>query len=76
MERKRYMLAFSKGPRQCIGMHLAEAELIMAIVEMAKWNMELVGTDERDVRFLHDYHVATPRLDSLGVRARVLGEVR
>ncbi|TVY18468.1 Cytochrome P450 monooxygenase TRI4, partial [Lachnellula arida] len=72
-EKKKYMLAFSKGPRQCIGMHLADAELIMAIAEMGRWDIELVGTDERDVRFLHDYHIATPRLDSLGVRARVVG---
>lgn len=76
MEKKKYMLAFSKGPRQCIGMYLADAELIMAIAEMGRWNMKLVRTDEKDVRFLHDYHVATPRVNSLGVRARVVGRVR
>ncbi|EHK97593.1 putative Trichodiene oxygenase [Glarea lozoyensis 74030] len=75
IENKKYMLAFSKGPRQCIGMHLADAELVMAIKEMSRWDMELVGTDEKDVRFLHDYHVATPRLDSLGVRVSVIGKV-
>ena len=69
------MLAFSKGPRQCIGMHLADAELVMAVREMSRWEMELVGTDEGDVRFLCDHHVATPRLDSLGVRVRVVGRV-
>lgn len=71
-ERMKYMLAFSKGPRQCIGMHLANAELVFTIAEMAKWDMEVFETSEEDVTFLHDYHVATPRLDSLGVRARVL----
>lgn len=73
--RKKYMLAFSKGPRQCIGMHLANAELASTIAEMAKWDMALFETSEEDVTFLHDYHVATPRLDSLGVRARVLRKV-
>jgi len=73
--RKKYMLAFSKGPRQCIGIHLADLELVSAIAEMAKWDMDLFETSEEDVKFLHDYHVATPRLDSLGVRARVLRRV-
>ena len=73
--RRKYNLAFSKGPRQCIGMHLADAELVAAIRAMAGWEMELYETDEEDVRFLHDYHVATPRLDSQGVRARVVRKV-
>ncbi|TVY83824.1 Cytochrome P450 monooxygenase sdnE [Lachnellula suecica] len=75
MEKKKYMLAFSKGPRQCIGMHLADAEAMIAIAEMGRWGMELFETNDGDVKFLHDYHVATPNLNSLGVRARVLGRV-
>lgn len=73
-ERKKYMLAFSKGPRKCIGMHLAEAELLLAIAEMAKWDMDLFETEEEDVKFLHDYHVATPRLNSSGVKVTVTGK--
>ena len=53
-------------------MHLANAEMAMTITEMARWDMKLYGTGEDDVRFLHDYHVATPRLDSKGVRAIVV----
>ncbi|KAI9678375.1 MAG: hypothetical protein M1822_008021 [Bathelium mastoideum] len=71
-DRSKYMLAFSKGPRMCIGMNLASAELALTIAEMAKWDMRLFETSEDDVKFLHDYHVATPRLDSLGIRATVL----
>ena len=71
----RYNLAFGKGPRQCIGMHLANAEMAIAIAEMARWDMQLFETYDEDVRFLHDYHVATPRLDSKGVRAKVMGSV-
>lgn len=74
-QRRKYNLAFSRGPRACIGMHLAEAELLLAIRTIAGWEMELYETDEDDVKFLHDYHVATPRLDSQGVRARVLRKV-
>ncbi|TVY35578.1 Cytochrome P450 monooxygenase, partial [Lachnellula occidentalis] len=71
-ERKKYMIAFGKGPRQCIGMNLANAELLSTIAEMAKWEMAFFETSEKDVKFLHDYHVATPRLDSLGVKVKVL----
>ena len=59
----------------CIGMNLANAELSLAVAEMAKWDMSLAETVEADVKFLHDYHVATPRLDSVGARARVLRRV-
>lgn len=72
-ERRKYMIAFSKGPRACIGMNVANAELAMTIAEMSKWDMSLHETDESDVAFLHDYHVATPSLSSAGIRAVVVG---
>jgi hypothetical protein len=56
----------------CIGMHLANAELAAAITAMARWDMELFETTEDDAKFLHEYHIATPRLDSKGGRARVI----
>ncbi|KAI1767418.1 cytochrome P450 family protein [Hypoxylon sp. FL1150] len=71
--RRKYQLTFSKGPRTCIGMHLANAEMAVAIAAMARWDMELFETDDQDVAFLHDYHVATPKLDSKGVRATMVG---
>ena len=72
-EKRKHMFAFGKGPRKCVGMNLAQAELCLAVAAMAKYDMELFETDERDVRFQHDYHVAHPRLDSKGIRATVLG---
>ena len=56
-------------------MNLAQAELCLAVAAVAKYDMELFETDERDVRFRYDYHVAHPRLDSKGVRARVVGKL-
>jgi hypothetical protein len=41
---------------------------------MARWDMRLVDTAADDVAFLHDFHVATPRLDSEGVRVQVVGQ--
>lgn len=69
--RRKYLLSFNKGPRQCLGIHLANAELCLALSVIAQWDMELFETDEDDVKFLHDYFVAAPRLDSKGVRVRV-----
>lgn len=71
--RKKAMLGFGKGPRQCIGLHLTNAEMTMALAAGAGWEMELFETGDDDVRFLHDYHVLCPKLDSKGVRVRVLG---
>ncbi|KAI1382876.1 cytochrome P450 family protein [Hypoxylon trugodes] len=73
--RRKYQLTFSKGPRTCIGMHLANAEMAVAIAAMARWDMKLFETENQDVEFLHDYHVATPKLDSKGVRVTVASRV-
>jgi cytochrome P450 len=67
----KYLLSFNKGLRQCIGIHLAKAELCAGLALAVQWDMELFETDDADVAFLHDYFVATPRLDSKGVRVRV-----
>ncbi|KAI0196946.1 cytochrome P450 [Astrocystis sublimbata] len=60
--RRRSMLSFGRGPRICIGMHLANAE------------MALFDTVEDDVKYCHDYTVMCPKLGSKGVRVKVLGQ--
>ncbi|KAI1864039.1 uncharacterized protein JN550_009059 [Neoarthrinium moseri] len=70
---RRSMLGFMRGPRTCIGMHLANAEMAILVAVMARWNMRLYETNLDDVEFLHDYHVICPKLGSKGVRAEVLG---
>lgn len=66
---KKYQMAFGKGMRRCIGINLAQAELSMVLAEVMKcFDLELFETTEDDVKFLHDYHVAHPKLDSKGVR--------
>lgn len=75
-ERRKYMFAYGKGPRKCVGMNLAQAELCLAVAAVAKYDMELFETDERDIRFQHDYHVAHPRLNSKGIRVTILGRTQ
>ena len=72
-ERRKYLMSFNKGTRQCIGINLAYAEMYLALAVAARFDMELFQTDESDVRFKHDFHAAFPKLDSKGIRATVKG---
>ena len=72
MERRKYLMSFNKGARQCIGINLAYAEMYLAIAAAVHFDMQLFETDESDVRFKHDFHAALPKLGSKGVRAMVL----
>lgn len=71
--RRRSMLSFMRGPRSCIGMPLANAEMAVLIAAMSRWDMRLFETTEQDVAFCHDYHVLCPRLGSKGVKVTVQG---
>lgn len=71
--RRRSNLSFMRGPRSCIGMHLTNAEMAVAVAAMARWDMRLYDTTAEDVAFCHDYHVMCPRLGSKGVRVEVRG---
>lgn len=71
--RRRFMLSFMRGTRGCLGKHLADAEMAVAVAAMARWDLRLYETTEKDVSFCHDYHVMCPRLGSKGVRVEVIG---
>ena len=75
-ERLKYHYGFGKGARRCLGMNLANAELLLCLSTVARCDMELFETGLEDVEFRHDYQVAHPRLDSKGIRAVVLGRRR
>lgn len=64
-------MAFGKGHTKCVGIDLAKAEICFALWLLAMYNLRLWETDEKDVRFQHDYQISHPRLDSKGVRAVV-----
>ena len=55
-----------------MGIELARAELYLVIAALVQeFDMTLWRTDASDVAFLHDYQVATPKLDSEGVQVKV-----
>jgi cytochrome P450 len=76
----RYLVAFSKGPRGCVGLNLAWAELYFTVAAMfarygsesgEKGTMKLWKTTVEDVRTSHDFFVPAPRLESKGLRVVV-----
>jgi cytochrome P450 len=76
---EKYLVAFSKGSRSCVGINLAWAELYLCTVgvvggfgtEGDKGVMELWETDERDVRLDRDLFFPVARVGSKGVRVRI-----
>lgn len=81
----RYMVSFTKGSRQCLGMNLAYAEMYMWLssvfrrfgskevrLDTDEGVLELVDTDISDVEIASDCFVPNVKAGSHGVRIRIL----
>lgn len=71
---ERYLLSFSKGSRQCLGINLAYAEIYIALAMLAinvLPRCQLYETGVDDVKAHYDYFVPGMREDSKGVRILV-----
>ncbi len=74
----RYMVAFTKGSRQCVGYNLAYAELYLCLnAVFGRYGIEgmdspaklaLYETSRADVELDHDLFVPGPKAGSKGVR--------
>ena len=68
----KYIVAFGKGSRNCIGVHLAWAQMYMCVAAMVgRYDLELWETDESDVTPSRDLFTAGVKLDSKGIRVVV-----
>lgn len=66
---EKYLVPFSRGTRQCLGMNLATAEIYLTIAIMfRRFRMELYETTERDAEIAHDFFIPHGHQDSKGVR--------
>ncbi|MCJ1358190.1 MAG: hypothetical protein MMC33_008189 [Icmadophila ericetorum] len=67
----KYLLAFSRGSRQCLGINLAYAEMYMSIAAMTLRlgdRLKLFDTTLDDVEIHHDTIVPAPKMGSKGIR--------
>ena len=68
----RAFMPFGRGPRVCVGMELAKAEVLLVAGNVFwKYELELEGTREVDVAFVHDFFGAWEGEGGKGVRVRV-----
>ncbi|RAL60371.1 hypothetical protein DID88_000147 [Monilinia fructigena] len=68
----KYLVSFSKGSRQCLGMNLAYAELYIALASFVrKCEFELWETNHEAVELWAEYLITVPK-PGTGVRVKVL----
>ncbi|MCJ1470080.1 hypothetical protein MMC07_008725 [Pseudocyphellaria aurata] len=68
----RYLVAFSKGTRMCVGMHVAWAMMYIALANIIRrLDFELFDTADDAVVMAREFFVAQPREDTKGVRVLV-----
>ncbi|GAD93895.1 benzoate 4-monooxygenase cytochrome P450, putative [Paecilomyces variotii No. 5] len=72
----RFIVSFTKGSRQCLGINLAYAELFLTVAGIfRRFDMELHETTVDDVRLVRDRFFGASRDGSMGVRASISGTV-
>jgi len=73
---EKYVIPFSRGSRACIGLHLANAELMLAIACLfRRFEFELYNTSWRDVEITWDGFSGGFSSDSRGIRVKVIKQV-
>ncbi|KAH6972094.1 trichodiene oxygenase [Ilyonectria sp. MPI-CAGE-AT-0026] len=71
---EKYLMSFSKGHRQCIGMQLAYCELYLSVAALALRvmpHMTLHDTTISDIAYDHDQLIAMPKKGSKGVQVAI-----
>jgi cytochrome P450 len=68
----RYIVAFGKGSRNCIGMHLAYAQLYMSVAAVVqRYDLVMYETGPKDVTPSRDLFTAGVAMESKGIRVIV-----
>ena len=70
----KYMVAFSRGPRMCLGQNFAYAVIYLTFSYMLRrFDMRLEGSGEEDVKAARDYVTPFAKKGNKGVMVRVVG---
>ncbi|KOC14711.1 benzoate 4-monooxygenase cytochrome P450 [Aspergillus flavus AF70] len=70
----RFLVAFSKGSRQCLGMNLAYAELYLTLARIVRLvDMKFVGTTIDNIRVGRDLGHPAPKAGNFEVKVEVMG---
>ncbi|MDI1490376.1 MAG: hypothetical protein OHK93_001578 [Ramalina farinacea] len=73
----RYLVAFSRGSRNCLGMNLAYAELYMTIAAFVRrFDLEIFETTAESIRPGRDLGMAQPKEGKFAVRAKVTNVIK
>ncbi|CAN9170111.1 unnamed protein product [Alternaria alternata] len=68
----RFLMAFGRGTRSCVGMNLAYAEMRICIAAVIRrFDMELFNSSRKDVDFVHDVFLPGVDQSSKGVHVLV-----
>ena len=69
---QRYLVPFGKGPRMCLGMNFANAELYIGLATVfRRVELELWDTKRDAVDMAADFFVPIPKAETKGVRVTV-----
>ncbi|KAJ5762739.1 cytochrome P450 [Penicillium manginii] len=72
----RFLVAFGKGSRQCLGMNLALCELYMTMAHIVRrFDIELHDTSSETIKVYRDLGLGYPKEGALRVMAKVVGSV-
>ena len=68
----RYMVAFGRGNRICLGMHMAYLEIYLTIATLLRrFDFNLFETDRSSVDFFREFVTPQPKPGGHGVRVQV-----
>jgi len=69
---RKYLTPFSKGTRACIGLHLAQTEILLILAAMfRRFDFEIYQTDQQDMDIVSDFFVPMPRKGAKGLRVLI-----
>ncbi|PYI33457.1 putative benzoate 4-monooxygenase cytochrome P450 [Aspergillus indologenus CBS 114.80] len=71
---KKYLVAFNRGPRSCLGLNLARAELVLVLAAVFRqFNFDVSGVSrKRDIDMTRDYILGAAAPNSPGILVKVL----